>query len=112
MICPVAYQLATICFMFAYNIKIIRKSQGLEDKKLMRDNIQALSDWSNDWSVQINPNKSAFLTFWNGSSTLYTMNDVEIVLNSSIQDLGIINTTDHDLSWSTHHRAIHHSQSL
>ena len=46
---------ATIHFMFADDIKIIWKSQGLEDKKLMRDNIQALSDWSNDWSV---PNKS------------------------------------------------------
>ena len=98
--------------MFAYNIKIIRKSQGLEDKKLMCDNIQSLSDWSNDWSVQINPNKSAFLTFWNGSSTFYTITDVEIILNSSIQDVGIINTADHDLSWSTHHRANHQSQSL
>ena len=53
----------------------------------MRDSIQVLSVWSNDWSVQINPNESVFLTFWNDFSTLYTMNDVEIVLNSSIQDL-------------------------
>ena len=63
---------ATICFMFAYNIKIIWKSQGLEEKKLMCENSQALSDWSNDWSVQINPNKSVFLTFWNGSIVLFT----------------------------------------
>ena len=69
---PVAYQLQFIlCLLIT-----LRKSQGLEDKKSMPDNIQALSDWSNDWSVQINPNKSAFLTFWNDSSTLYTMNEL------------------------------------
>ena len=92
--------------MFADDIKIIWRSQGLEEKKLMYDNIQCLSDWSIDWSVQFNPNKSGALKIWNDFSTLYTLNDLEIVLSSSFKNLERIITTESDLSCSPHHRSM------
>ena len=66
----------------------------------MCDNIQALSDWSSDWSVQFNPHKTGPLKFWIDFSTLYTLNDVEIVLNYSINNLERIITTESYLSCS------------
>ena len=70
----------------------------------MQDDIQALSNWSYDWSLQFSPSKCGLLRFWNDSTILYTMSNVEIVQNSSIKDLGII--IYNDLSWSPHHRLI------
>ena len=90
--------------MFADNTKIALKLNGLEGEKLLQDNIQALSNWSHDWSLQFSPSKCGLLRFWNDSIILYTMSNVEIVQNSSIKDLGII--ISNDLSWSPHHRLI------
>ena len=95
---------ATTPFMFADDTKIVLKLNGLEDEKLLQDDIQALGNWSHDWNLQFSPSRCGLLRFWNDSTILYTMSNVEIVQNSSIKDLGII--ISNDLSWSPHHRLI------
>ena len=82
--------------MFANNTKIVLKSNGLEDEKLMQDDIQALSNRSYDWSLQFSPSKCGLLRFWNLHN--------EQCRNCSIKDLEII--ISNDLSWSPHHRLI------
>ena len=63
MIYPVVRQLHTTPFMFADDTKIVLKSNGLEDEKLLQDDIQALSNWSYDWSLQFSPSKCGLLRF-------------------------------------------------
>ena len=68
--------------MLADDTKIVLKLNGLEDEKLLQDDIQALSNWSHDRSLQFSPSKCGLLRFWNDSTILYTMSNVEIVQNS------------------------------
>ena len=62
---------ATTPFMFADDTKIVLKLNGLEDEKLLQDDIQALSNWSHDWSLQFSPSKCGLLRFWNDYYSLY-----------------------------------------
>ena len=41
-------------FLFADDIKIVLKSQGLEDERLMEKDIRVLTAWSTEWSLQFN----------------------------------------------------------
>ena len=104
------YLSAITPFMFADDTKIVLKLNGLEDEKLLQDDIQALNNWSYEWSLQFSPSKCGLLRFCNDSNILYRMSNVEFVQNSLIKDLGI--SISNDLSWSPHYYKTNYCQSL
>jgi len=84
----------TKCYKFIFE---------LIDSLRLQDDLNSLSDWSNN-NLSFNAKKFIHLSFNTKISTSYDIDESMIVSNSSHRDLGIILSTD--LSWKNHYHHI------
>ena len=90
-------------FLFADDAKLLSTIRSNLDSAHLKDDVDSIGAWSEEWKVRLNASKCAHTHFsMQGSvpSVKYRVNDSAIQCSSLHKDLGIIITQQ--MLWSTH----------
>ncbi|CAH8875329.1 unnamed protein product [Trichobilharzia szidati] len=87
--------LTSSSLLFADDIKIWKTVNSSDDRLVLQNDLDKLTEWANLWSMEINSKKSAVMHLGQKSYTSYFMGDRELPDVREETDLGII--VSHDL---------------
>ena len=100
--------LSLLCFFFADDTKCFRPIRCYTDTCLFQQDLNTLTNWSNDWKISFNESKCTLLRFCSSPQTIYqsnyTTNHQKLSPTDSHTDLGIVMSAD--LFWGKHYDLI------
>ena len=104
---PTCISPETQCAIFADDTKIYRQIKTKEDSKALQEDINRIAAWGDKWDLKFNSSKCVCLTVnttKNPKLTNYTMNQLQLARQSSMNYLGTI--VNEDLKWTTNINAM------
>ena len=91
-------------FLFADDTKIARQVKTVSDSQILQDDLDSLSNWSNNWLLEFNADKCHVLTIGKIENITHThkyvINGEELEHVFEEKDLGV--TVDFEMSFSEH----------
>ena len=91
-------------FLFADDTKIARQVKTVSDSQILQDDLDSLSNWSNNWLLEFNADKCHVLTIGKHENITHThkyvINGEELEHVFEEKDLGV--TVDFEMSFSEH----------
>lgn len=95
--------LSTNVLLYADDCKIFKQISSVNDSENLQTALSFVHDWCTTWRLQVNPHKSAFISFTlkkKPVSSSYSINSVNIQRVSTHKDLGVF--LDEKLSFASH----------
>ena len=88
-------------YLFADDTKIFNKIQTIQDATILQDDLNILSDWSDQWLLRFHPEKCKLIHFGkNNPSSPYTLKSKNLQSGNQEKDIGV--TIDKDLTFDNH----------
>ena len=104
---PLSTSFSTL-LLFADNTKCFRPIRCYTDTYLLQQDLNTLTNWSNNWKISFNESKRTLLRFCSSPQTTYqsnyTINHQQLFPTDSHTNLGIVMSAD--LSWQNHYDLI------
>ncbi|CAH8641334.1 unnamed protein product [Schistosoma mattheei] len=96
--------LSSSVLLYADDVKIWRTIRCKSDSLELQNDLKKLSEWSQTWQLPINTSKCVAMHIGHQGTDTYTMNNTELPVVQTYNDLGVI--VSQDLKTTTHCRAI------
>ena len=78
-------------YLFADDTKIFNKIQTIQDATILQDDLNILSDWSDQWLLRFHPEKCKLIHFGkNNSSSPYTLNSTNLQSANQEKDIYLV----------------------
>ena len=104
---PLSTSFSTL-LLFVDDTKCFKPIRCYTDTCLLQQDLNILTNWSNDWKISFNESKCTLLRFCSSPQTTcqsnYTINHQQLSPTDSHTDLGIVMSAD--LSWQKHYDLI------
>ncbi|CAH8447575.1 unnamed protein product [Schistosoma bovis] len=96
--------LSSSVLLYADDVKIWRTIRCKSDSLELQNDLKKLSEWSQTWQLPINTSKCVVMHIGHQGTDTYTMNNTELPVVQTYNDLGVI--VSQDLKTTAHCRAI------
>lgn len=96
------HQVDSEIYLFADDIKILRRIQGPVDQTTLQEGINTMLKWSDKWLLEFHPDKCASMSINSKSAetNVYKMGNVDLKQVKNEKDIGVI--TDKQLKFEDH----------